>query len=253
MTVIKKLSNSRQEELEWQCRVDLAAAFQLTYQFGWNRGIGNHYSLMVPNSDDTFFVNARGLLFSEITASNLIRCDFKGNVLEGKGEIRDVTYNIHVPIHRDHPSAKAVLHVHPPNITAISLLENGRVALAHHNNLIFNDRIAYDDEMTGPALDLDEGDRIARGLGDKTIMVMANHGVTVVGPTVHDSFSELSICEHTCGDQLRAMWTGLKLREQPAHLKWDHKGAFGDRIDAKLSFDAQVRQLERDVGTAYKT
>ena len=77
MTVLKKLSNSRQEELEWQARVDLAAAFQLTYQFGWNRGIGNHYSLMVPDSDDTFFVNARGLLFSEITASNLIRCDFK--------------------------------------------------------------------------------------------------------------------------------------------------------------------------------
>jgi ribulose-5-phosphate 4-epimerase/fuculose-1-phosphate aldolase len=84
-------------------------------------------------------------------------------------------------------------------------------------------------------------------------MVMANHGVTVVGPTVHDAFSELGIAENTCGDQLRAMWTGLKLREQPAHLKWKHTGPFGDQVDAKLSFDAHVRQLERDCGTSYKT
>lgn len=232
---------------EWQARCDLAAAFRLSYRMGYNVGLGNHFSLMLPGYDDRFLVNARGLLFQEITASNLVLVHFDGRVLSGDRPVRKVAWNIHAPIHRGNAAARCAIHLHPPAITALSLIEDGRLALAHHNNLIVNDRVVYDDAMTGPAVnDEAEGERLAEVLGDKTIMVMANHGVLVVGPTVEDAFHELAVVEGTCENQLKAMSTGRKLREQPAHLRWNMKGRWGDALDSRLYLDAWRRILDKE-------
>ncbi|HEX3347820.1 MAG TPA: class II aldolase/adducin family protein [Acetobacteraceae bacterium] len=231
---------------EHALRQDLAATFRLSARFKLNVGIGNHFSLMMPGSKDRFLVNARGLLFQEITASNLLVVDFAGTVHSGGREVRAVTYHIHAPIHDRHPAARCVLHVHPPNLTALSIIEDGRLALAHHDNLIVNDRVAYDDAATGPASELAEGYRLADVIGDKTILVMANHGVLVVGPTVHDAFSELVTVEHACGVQLHAMWTGAKLRQQPDHLRWNHRGVWSEKVDGRLYLDAWRRILDRE-------
>jgi ribulose-5-phosphate 4-epimerase/fuculose-1-phosphate aldolase len=96
----------RVDAVEWAMRCDLAAAFRLSYRMGYNVGIGNHFSLMMPDGSDRFLVNARGLLFQEITASNLLVVDFDGRVHSGDREVRAVTYHIHAPIHRARPSAK---------------------------------------------------------------------------------------------------------------------------------------------------
>jgi ribulose-5-phosphate 4-epimerase/fuculose-1-phosphate aldolase len=237
---------TRRQDTEWDLRCDLAAAFRLSWRFRLNAGIGNHFSLMLPDGSDRFLVNARGLLFQEVTASNLLVVDFAGNVHSGGRPVRSVAYNIHAPIHRANRQAKCLIHLHPPNITALSMLEGGRLALAHHDNLIVNDRICYDDAMTGPALAAGEGDRLAEVLGDKTIMVMANHGVLAVGPTVEDAFHELTVVEDVCGFQLRAMATGQKLRAQPAELQWGYKGRWGDKLDARLYLDAWRRILDRE-------
>jgi ribulose-5-phosphate 4-epimerase/fuculose-1-phosphate aldolase len=231
---------------EWEMRCDLAAAFRLSMRMGLNVGLGNHFSLMLPDSTDRFLVNARGLLFQEITASNLLVVDFDGNVISGGREVRAVTYHIHAPIHRANAAAKCVVHLHPPNLTALSIIEDGRLALAHHDNLIVNDRIAYDDAATGPTSNLEEGYRLAAALGDKTTLVMANHGVLSVGPTVHDAFHELIVAENACGYQLKALATGLKLRQQPDHLRWNHRGVWNDRVDARLFLDAWRRILDRE-------
>jgi ribulose-5-phosphate 4-epimerase/fuculose-1-phosphate aldolase len=234
------------DAVEWEMRCDLAAAFRLSARMGLNAGIGNHFSLMLPESEDRFLVNARGLLFQEITASNLLVVDFAGNVISGGREVRAVTYHIHAPIHAARPSARCVIHLHPPNLTALSMLDAGRLALAHHDNLLINHRIAYDDAMTGPASNLEEGYRLAGALGDKTVMVMANHGVLSVGPTVHDAFHELIVAEKVCGFQLHALSTGQKLREQPEHLRWDNTGVWSERVDARLFVDAWRRILDRE-------
>lgn len=232
---------------EWDARCDLAAAFRLSYRMGFNVGLGNHFSLMIPGHNDRFLVNARGLLFQEITASNLVAVAFDGRVLTGNRTVRKVAWNIHAPIHRANPRARCVIHLHPPAITALSLIEDGRLALAHHNNLIVNDRVAYDDAMTGPAVnDEAEGDRLADVLGDKTIMVMANHGVLVVGPTVEDAFHELTVVEGACENQLKAMSTGHPLRQQPEKLRWNMKSRFGEILDSRLYLDAWRRILNRE-------
>jgi ribulose-5-phosphate 4-epimerase/fuculose-1-phosphate aldolase len=246
MTTLREVGQHQAEDLEWQLRCDLAAVFRVLGRLGMNEQIGNHNSLMLPGSETLFLINPRGLLFREITASNLITCDLEGNVLRGEGELRKVAFHIHARIHLANPAAKCVLHVHPQYLTALSLIEGGRMSLSHHNDLILNDRIAYDDEMTGPALDNDEGDRIARALGDKTILVMANHGVTVIGTTVHGAFDELFTAERTCMYQMTARQTGLKLREQPDHLRRRHNGPWSERVDSRLHLDAWRRVLDRE-------
>ncbi|MBV8848121.1 MAG: class II aldolase/adducin family protein, partial [Methylobacteriaceae bacterium] len=121
MTNMSSLRAVSVQELE--LRQDLAAAFRLAARFKLNVGIGNHFSVMLPESRDRFLINARGLLFQEITASNLLVVDFKGTVHSGGREVRAVTYHIHAPIHDRHPGARCVLHVHPPNLTALSIIE----------------------------------------------------------------------------------------------------------------------------------
>jgi ribulose-5-phosphate 4-epimerase/fuculose-1-phosphate aldolase len=100
--------------------------------------------------------------------------------------------------------------------------------------------------MTGPACDLEEGDRIAAAMGDKTVLVMANHGITVVGPTVSDAMSEMTTVEETCADQILAMSTGRKLRQQPENLRWNHRSRWNDRIDGHLFLNAWKRVLDKE-------
>lgn len=244
MSVVRKTDMIGEAEME--LRRDLAAAFRVSARLGLNHSIGNHFSLMLPGSDDLYLLNPRGMLFQEITASSLIVVDYQGNVVRGEGVVRPVAFHIHAPIHKARADAKAVLHLHPPHVTALSLLENGRLALAHHNNLIVNDRTAYDDAMTGPAGGLDEGARLAAALGDKTCMVMANHGILTVGPTVEDAFHELLVVENTCQYQLMAMWTGQKLRQQPDDLRWNYRGVWSDKLEGRFLLDAWRRVLDKE-------
>jgi ribulose-5-phosphate 4-epimerase/fuculose-1-phosphate aldolase len=240
------LTGVRANDPEWQMRCDMAAVFRIAARLGWNEHIGNHNSLMLPGSDELFLINPRGLLFQEITASSLITCTLDGKVVRGKGELRLVAFTIHTRIHLANPGAKCVMHVHPPYLTALSLMEGGRMELSHHNDLVLDDRIAYDDAATGPAHEVAEGDRIAQAMGDKTILVMANHGVTVVGPTVHDAFDELHQAERTCMYQMTARMAGGTLRRQPDGLRSGFRGAWGERYDARLHLDAWRRVLDRE-------
>jgi ribulose-5-phosphate 4-epimerase/fuculose-1-phosphate aldolase len=234
------------EAQEWQLRCDLAAVFRVLGRLGMNEQIGNHNSLMLPGDEPLFLINPRGLLFQEVTASNLITCDLDGTVTRGAGELRKVAFHIHARIHLANPAAICVLHVHPQYLTALSLIEGGRMELAHHNDLILGDRIAYDDEAHGPARDDAEGDRIARALGDKSILVMANHGVTVIGPTAHEAFDELYAAERTCMYQMTARSTGMTLRRQPDHLRRRYNGPWGEKVDARMHLDAWRRVLDRE-------
>ena len=233
------------DAVEAELRRDLAAAFRVSQRLGLNNGIGNHFSLMLPG-DELYLLNPRGMLFQEITASSLIVVDYDGRVVRGEGVVRPVAFHIHAPIHKARPDARCVLHLHPPHTTALSLIDNGRLALAHHNNLIVNDRVAYDDAMTGPAGGLDEGFRLAEALGDKTVMVMANHGILSVGPTVADAFHELLVVEQTCQYQLMAMWTGQQLRRQPDHLRWNYRGTWSDKLEGRFLLDAWRRVLDHE-------
>lgn len=244
-SVIRSISSSAADEAEWALRCDMAAIFRLCARFGWSEKIGNHNSVMLPGDEPLFLINPRGHLFCELRASDLIVCDLDGRVISGRGELRKVAFHIHARIHLGNPNAVAVIHVHPQYLTALSMIDGGRLALSHHNNLILNDRVAYDTEGYAPVDDNEEGDRIARLLGEKTILVMAHHGVTVVGPTPHEAFDELCSAERTCMYQITAMQTGQRLREIPDQYRLNYLGRWGETRDARLHLDAWRRVLDR--------
>ena len=244
--VIRELSNGAAEDEEWRLRRDMAAVFRVGARLGWNEQIGNHNSLMLPGERPLFLVNPRGMLFRELTASALIVCDLGGNVLRGAGELRKVAFHIHARIHLAKPDAACIVHVHPQYLTALSLLEEGELDLAHHNNLLLNDRVVYDRAGSAPVADVAEGDRIAAALGDKTIMVMAHHGVTVVGRTVHEAFDECYCAERAAMYQITALSTGRRLARLSDSDRSRWTGPWGERVDARLHLDAWRRVLDKE-------
>ena len=250
VSVVQSLSSSQAEQAEWQLRCDMAAVFRVAARLGWNEQIGNHNSLMLPRQRPgdapTFLINPRGWLFQELTASSLIVCDLDGKVLRGSGELRKVAFHIHCRIHLQNPAATCVVHVHPQYLTALSMLAEPEITLSHHNNLLLNDRIAIDHGGVAPADSNAEGDRLAAALGDKSILLMGGHGVTVVGPTVHDAFDECFIAERTAMYQVTAMSTGRKMRALPHAERRNWHGTWGEKIDARLHLDAWRRVLDKE-------
>lgn len=233
------------DQAEWALRCDLAATFRLFAREKWNEGIGNHNSAMIPGTE-LMLINPRGYLFSELKASDLIVCDLAGNVVSGKGELRKVAHFIHSRIHLMHKQAQVVLHVHPPYATALSLVEGGRLAMSHNNDLTLCDRVAYDEVMNGSVLDDSEGDRIARLLGEKTTLVMASHGLTTVGRDVASAFCELCAVERSAMWQCLAGGFGGRLAQLPDAMRKRFNGDFRDVWDADLEFAAYKRLLDRE-------
>jgi len=188
-----------------EARRNMAAVLRWSSRLGLSEGICNHYSYAV--NENHFLVNPQGRHWSELRASDLLTVDHDGHVIEGRGDIEPTALFIHSRIHRGLPHARCVLHTHMPYATAIASIIEGRVEMCSQNALRFFDDIAYADEYDGLALDASEGDRICRGLGDKRILFLANHGVLAIGPTIAVAFDDLYYLERACLVQVIAQST----------------------------------------------
>ena len=197
--------------VEHAARVDLAAAFRLAVRLDLHEGVCNHLSFMLPDGK-RFLLNPYGLHWSEVTASNLLTLDPDGRILAGEGEYEKTAFYIHARIHIANPNAACVLHTHMPHATALTLLENGRLEMVEQNALRFHDDIVYDDVYTGLVVDNTEGDRLARVLGSKRVMFLANHGVIVVGTSIAEAFDALYYLERACRLQVLARMMGGQMR-----------------------------------------
>src|SRR5256885_3249330 len=167
-------------DAERRARIDLAACHRLAARFGFSEGIDNHMTMLVPGHSERFYLAPFGLLWSEVKASDLLELDFSGAVVAGRGLVEDTALYIHLSVHRLVPQARCVLHTHMPYATALGMLEEPRLDMAAQNAIGFHDDIAYVDYQ-GLALDYAEGERLARALGGKSVLMLRNHGVLVIG------------------------------------------------------------------------
>ena len=160
---------------EWEVRVKLAAAYRLAALFRWTDHIYTHFSARVPGPDEHFLINAFGLLFDEITASNLVKVDVNGTIIDDPLDlgINQAGYVIHSAIHRARPDLKAVLHTHTRDGAAVSAQRDGLLPLSQHA-LAYYSRVAYH-TYEGVALDLDEQERLVAHLGESNIPVSYTH------------------------------------------------------------------------------
>jgi ribulose-5-phosphate 4-epimerase/fuculose-1-phosphate aldolase len=240
-----------------QERAALVAALRWAARLGMQEGVDNHFSLAVPDergvvSGDRFLVNPYGRLWSEVTASSLVLCAGSGEVLEGEYGVEATAFFIHAPLHARR--ARAVLHTHMPYATALTLLDNGRLAPCQQNALLFHDRIAYDDTYGGLALDRGEGERIATALGSASVLMLGGHGVITVADTVADAFTDLYFLEMAARAQVLAMSTGRPLREIPEEVvRHTAEQAKTDLpLMAQRFFGAVVRTLRREEPGAFE-
>jgi ribulose-5-phosphate 4-epimerase/fuculose-1-phosphate aldolase len=237
-------------ETERRARIDLAACHRLAARLGYNEGIDNHMTMLVPGHTDRFYLAPFGLLWSEVKASDLLELDFEGHVVAGHGPVEDTALYIHLSVHRLKSEARCVLHTHMPYATALGMLDDTPVEMAGQSALGFHEDIAYV-EYGGLAFDYSEGERLARALGGKSVAMLRNHGVLVTGGSAAQAFERLYFLERACQAQVLALSTGRKLRLLPkavvdstvAQFKSGEKVGGQDR--AELHFAALKRLLDR--------
>jgi ribulose-5-phosphate 4-epimerase/fuculose-1-phosphate aldolase len=237
-------------EAERQARTDLAACHRLAYRFGFSEGIDNHLTMLVPGHADRFYLAPFGLLWSEVRARDFLELDFSGTTVAGHGLVEDSALYIHLPAHRLKPQARCVLHTHMPYATALSMLEDPRLHMAGQNAIGFHEDIAYADYQ-GLALNYSEGERLARALGEKSVLMLRNHGVLVTGQSAAEAFERLYFLERACQAQVLALGTGGKLRLLPdavvqaTRAQFQRSTCVGGQERTELHFQALKRLLDR--------
>jgi len=231
---------------EWQTRVDLAAAYRLVALFKWDDLVFTHITARIPGTEQ-YLINPYGLMFEEITASSLIKIDLQGNVLqETPFTINPAGFTIHSAIHAAREDAKCVLHTHSINGVAVSASKQGLLPISQQSIFALAS-IGYHD-YEGVALHEGEKPRLVRDLGDKSFLMLRNHGLLTVGATIADAFLLMYLFESACMIQLRAQAASSEL------IPIDPKIVAGAQMMAKqvtrsagggLAWPGLLRKLDR--------
>lgn len=193
-------------------RQDLAAAFRLCHRLGWSESVANHFSAAASPAGRNFLLNPRWQHFATIRASDLLLLDVDDScIMNGSNAPDPSAWVVHGTLHRNLPRAGVILHCHSPYAVALSCLEDPTLKPIDNNTARFFERTAYDCGFSGIADAEGEGLRLAEALGDKSILVMQNHGITVVGETVAEAFEDLYFFEKAAQTLVLAMSTGRPL------------------------------------------
>ena len=231
---------------EWRMRVDLAAAFRLAAQMDWHESVANHFSLAVSADGKRFLMNPRWRHFVRIRASDLLLLDAHDPDTMKRPDAPDPSaWCIHGHMHAALPQARCILHLHPPYATAIAGLADPQIVPIDQNTARYFNRVAIDLHFGGIADSDEEGRRIAGLLGNRSRMMMGNHGVLVVADTVAEAFDDLYYLERACRTLVLAYSTGQPLNVMPDELAertardWDdYKGmAFAHFEELKAMLD----------------
>jgi ribulose-5-phosphate 4-epimerase/fuculose-1-phosphate aldolase len=232
---------------EWSARVQLAAAYRIFNHLGWTELIYNHISLRAPGPETQFLINPFGLHYSEVTASNLLKIDLKGNII-GRADwpLNPAGFTPHATIHAGIPAAHCVMHTHTTAGMGVACLEDG-LSMSNFYSAQLHDKVAYH-EFEGITVHDAEGPRLLRSIGDKPAVILRNHGLLAWGETVPRAFAVLWLLQRACEIQLATLSMG-KPRLVPDEIQrkctadsLQFNAKFGAGQDV---FNALTRQIDR--------
>lgn len=232
---------------EWQARVDLAAAYQLVADYGWDDLVFTHISARVPGPEHHFLINPYGMMFEEITASSLVKVDLEGRiVMESDYKINPAGFTIHSAVHAAREDALCVMHLHTDYGIAVSAQATGLLPISQQALFVLASLGYHDYE--GLALNDEEKPRLVADLGKKTFLILRNHGLLTVGQSVADAFLSMFLLERACRIQILAQTGGGKLisisdeilKQIPAQEAVVTQGSRGN-----LAWPALLRRLDR--------
>lgn len=240
-------------EAEWQARVQLAACYRIFAHLGWSELIYNHISLRVPGPDDHFLINPFGLHYSEVTASNLLKIDIKGNKLDDNPwPVNPAGFTIHAAIHDNVDGAHCVMHTHTTNGLAVACTQGG---LAQNNfySAQLHGMVAYHD-FEGITVHAEEAPRLLASMGTKPLLILRNHGLLAAGPTLPLTLVRMWTLQRACDVQVTqaALGAAIPVPEAVAHKTTHDSFQFDAKFGAGQDvFDALVRRVNR-IDDSYK-
>ena len=195
---------------EWQVRVDLAAAYRLVALYGWDDLVFTHISARVPGPEHHFLINPYGMMFEEITASSLVKVGLDGRiVMESNYQINPAGFTIHSAVHAAREDARCVMQLHTEYGIAVSAQEKGLLPVSQQSLFVLASLGYHDYE--GLALNDEEKPRLVADLGRKTFLILRNHGLLTVGPSIAETFNRMYGLERSCQAQLAAMACNTEL------------------------------------------
>lgn len=195
---------------EWEMRVNLAAAYRAVALYGWDDLVFTHLSARVPGPEHHFLINPYGMLFEEVTASSLVKIDLDGNIVLNTGyPVNSAGFTIHSAVHEARGDAIVVMHLHTIAGTAVSAQDHGLLPL-NQTAMLVREGLAYH-EYEGVALDTDERPRLVADLGDKSMMMLWNHGTMTLGGSVGQAFTAMYFLERACAMQVATLAGDPKL------------------------------------------
>ncbi|WP_282008812.1 class II aldolase/adducin family protein [Brevundimonas aveniformis] len=194
-------------EAEWKARVDLAALYRLVALHGWDDMIFTHISARVPGPEHHFLINPYGWYFEEMTASSLVKVDLDGKVVqETTSFINPAGFTIHSAVHAAVEDAHYVIHLHTVDGVGVAAQKDGLLPISQNACLLQN-QLAYHG-YEGLALDHDERERLVADLGDKSLMLLRNHGTLALGKTAAEAWVGIFFLEKACSQQVAALSAG---------------------------------------------
>ena len=264
-----------QEEIEWQQRCQLAAAYRVSYLHGWHENIFNHITLKVHGSDQFkdgpyFFLNDFGVGFDEMTASSILKVNLDGDIVPDSsssssgagGRVFKPGYVIHSAVHQARPDLHAVWHVHAIDTTAVCQTKFGLLPLGQESILALKRGLSYH-PFEGTANSVEERERLVKSLGPTNqILLLENHGPLVASPTLHQAFAGMFMVTRACTFQIRALSSvggDLNKIHVPSQELQDEMLARAQKFDEapqkgvqhdsdQLMFDYAVRAAEKAFG-----
>jgi ribulose-5-phosphate 4-epimerase/fuculose-1-phosphate aldolase len=249
MSIAEKAAGNRQQmnEQEWQVRVDLAAAYRLVALYGWDDLIFTHLSARVPGPEHHFLINPYGMMFEEITASSLVKINLQGEIVTPSPYfINPAGFTIHSAVHAAREDALCVIHLHTDYGIAVSAQKDGLLPLSQQS-LFALASLAYHD-YEGLAVNEDEKSRLVAHLGNKTDMILRNHGLLTVGKTAAEAFLSMYILERACRIQIFAQSGGttlLPVSEPILESVASQLSAVTVGQGAQLAWPGLLRKLDR--------
>lgn len=209
----KQLKTQVTEE-EWAARVELAACYRLIAHFRMTDWIYNHISSRVPGTHEHYLINPFGLLYEEVSASNLVKVDIHGNLAEDvELEVNPAAFVIHGAIHKARPDVGCVLHTHTSAGVAVAAQAQGLLPISQHAMRVYG-QLSYHD-FEGIALDVGEQERLIANIGNNNVLILRNHGLLTTGKTVPQAFELMLYLERACQIQIAATSGTQKLTYPP--------------------------------------
>ena len=206
----RSVTSAQFSEADYQVRRDLAACYRLAHHYRMTDLIATHISARLPGPGHRILINPFGMLFNEVTASNLVEVTLEGEVLTPGGQINPAGYLIHSTLHAARPDVMCVMHTHTAAGVAVSAQEHGLLPISQQA-LVVGRRLAYHD-YEGVALVDAERETLARDMADKSVLILRNHGLLTAGRTIGEAFWLMMTTQRACEIQVAALAGGTPLR-----------------------------------------